>query len=116
MKILLDGMLITSEQAAYLDVSSLGAVEYLTPSEALAVVPFAVSGALLLDTRRHLGMEEVESKGIVYVPPMGLSNLHLRKTTDEVKVPSTAGEYLLLVDVISQNQGIHSYEHTIVVE
>ena len=115
-KILLDGKLITSEQAAYLDVSSLGAVEYLTPSEALAVVPFAVSGALLLDTRRHLGMEEVESKGIVYVPPMGLSNLHLRKTTDEVKVPSTAGEYLLLVDVISQNQGIHSYEHTIVVE
>ena len=115
-KILLDGTLISSEEAAYLDVSTLGAVEYLTPAEAGAVVPFAISGALLLDTKRRLGIEEVESKGIVYIPPMGLSNLHIRKVTDEVKVPVVPGEYLLLVDVISQNQGIHSFEHTIVVK
>ena len=115
-KILLDGTLISSEEAAYLDVSTLGAVEYLTPAEASAVVPFAISGALLLDTKRRLGVEEVESKGIVYIPPMGLSNLHIRKVTDEVKVPVVPGEYLLLVDVISQNQGIHSFEHTIVVK
>ena len=115
-KILLDGTLISSEEAAYLDVSTLGAVEYLTPAEASAVVPFAISGALLLDTKRRLGIEEVESKGIVYIPPMGLSNLHIRKVTDEVKVPVVPGEYLLLVDVISQNQGIHSFEHTIVVK
>lgn len=114
-KILLDGIQITSEEAAYLDVNMLGAVEYLTPSEANSVVPFAISGALLLETRRHLGIEEVESKGIVYVPPMGLSNLHIRKLTDEVKVPVVSGEYLLLVDVISQNQGIHSFESEIVV-
>ena len=115
-KILLDGTQITSEEAAYLDVNTLGAVEYLTPAEANAVVPFAISGALLLDTKRHLGIEEVESKGIVYIPPMGLANLHIRKVTDEVKVPVIPGSYLLLVDVISQNQGIHSFEYDIMVE
>lgn len=116
-KILLDGMPITAEEAAYLDMNSIGAVEYLTPTEALAVVPFAVSGALLLDTKRHLGIVgEVESKGIVYVPPMGLSNLNIRRIGGEVTVPLTSGEYTLFVDVISQTQGIHSFEHEIVVK
>ena len=113
-KILLDGILITPEQAAYLDMSTIGAVEYLSPSEAVAVVPFAISGALLLDTKRALGIDEVASKGIVYVPPMGLSNLNMRKLNgDEIKVPSSPGEYTLLIDLISQTQGIHSFEYDI---
>ena len=116
-KILLDGVPITADEAAYLDMSSIGAAEYLTPTEALAVVPFAISGALLLDTKRRLGIVgEVESKGIVYVPPMGLSNLHIRRIEGEVAVPLVPGEYTLFVDVISQNQGVHSFEHDIVVE
>lgn len=113
-KILLDGILITPEQAAYLDMSTIGAVEYLSPSEAVAVVPFAISGVLLLDTKRALGIDEVASKGIVYVPPMGLSNLNMRKLNgDEIKVPSSPGEYTLLIDLISQTQGIHSFEYDI---
>ena len=115
-KILLDGMEITPEQAAYLDMNTIGAVEYLTPTEAVAVVPFAIAGALLLDTKRNLGISEAESKGIVYVPPMGLSNLNMRKLDSEVKVPTSPGEYTLLIDLISQNQGIHSFEYTIHVE
>ena len=115
-KILLDGMEITPEQAAYLDMNTSGAVEYLTPTEAVAVVPFAIAGALLLDTKRNLGISEAESKGIVYVPPMGLSNLNMRKLDSEVKVPTSPGEYTLLIDLISQNQGIHSFEYTIHVE
>ena len=115
-KILLDGMEITPEQAAYLDMTTIGAVEYLTPTEAVAVVPFAIAGALLLDTKRNLGISEAESKGIVYVPPMGLSNLNMRKLDSEVKVPTSPGEYTLLIDLISQNQGIHSFEYTIHVE
>ena len=115
-KILLDGMEITPEQAAYLDMNTIGAVEYLTPTEAVAVVPFAIAGALLLDTKRNLGISEAESKGIVYVPPMGLSNLNMRKLDSEVKVPTSPGEYALLIDLISQNQGIHSFEYTIHVE
>ena len=115
-KILLDGMEITPDQAAYLDMNTIGAVEYLTPTEAVAVVPFAIAGALLLDTKRNLGISEAESKGIVYVPPMGLSNLNMRKLDSEVKVPTSPGEYTLLIDLISQNQGIHSFEYTIHVE
>ena len=115
-KILLDGMEITPEQAAYLDMNTIGAVEYLTPTEAVAVVPFAIAGALLLDTKRNLGISEAESKGIVYVPPIGLSNLNMRKLDSEVKVPTSPGEYTLLIDLISQNQGIHSFEYTIHVE
>ena len=115
-KILLDGMEITPEQAAYLDMNTIGAVEYLTPTEAVAVVPFAIAGALLLDTKRNLGISEAESKGIVYVPPMGLSNLNMRKLDSEVKVPTSPGEYTLLIDLISQNQGFHSFEYTIHVE
>ena len=115
-KILLDGMEITPEPAAYLDMNTIGAVEYLTPTEAVAVVPFAIAGALLLDTKRNLGISEAESKGIVYVPPMGLSNLNMRKLDSEVKVPTSPGEYTLLIDLISQNQGIHSFEYTIHVE
>ena len=116
-KILLDGTLITPDQAAYLDMNTIGAVEYLSPAEAVAVVPFAISGALLLDTKRHLGIDEVASKGIVYVPPMGLSNLNMRKMDgDEIKVPSIPGKYTLLIDLISQSQGIHSFEHDILVE
>lgn len=114
-KILLDGTLITANEAAYLDMSSIGTVELLTPAEALAVVPFAMGGALLLNTKRYLGTE-AESKGIVYVPPMGLSNLHIRRIEGEVKVPAIPGEYTLFIDVISQNQGIHSFEHDIVVK
>ena len=115
-KILLDGMEITPEQAAYLDMNTIGAAEYLTPAEAVAVVPFAIAGALILDTKRNLGIDEVESKGIVYVPPMGLSNLNMRKLDGEVKVPTSPGEYMLFIDLISQNQGIHSFEYTIHVE
>ena len=115
-KILLDGQLISAEQAAYLDMNTIGAAEYLTAAEANAIVPFAISGALLLDTKRHLGINEVESKGIVYVPPMGLSNLHIRKLDGTIKVPSAPGEYTVLIDLISQNQGIHSFEHDIVVK
>ena len=112
-KILLDGLEITPEQAAYLDMNMIGAAEYLTPAEANAIVPFAISGALLLDTKKSLGITEVESKGIVYVPPMGLSNLHIRKLDGTIKVPSIPGEYTLLIDLISQNQGIHSFEYDI---
>lgn len=112
-KILLDGLEITPEQAAYLDMNMIGAAEYLTPAEANAIVPFAISGALLLDTKKSLGITEVESKGIVYVPPMGLSNLHIRKLDETIKVPSIPGEYTLLIDLISQNQGIHSFEYDI---
>ena len=115
-KILLDGMEITPEQAAYLDMNTIGAVEYLTPTEAVAVVPFAIAGALLLDTKRNLGISEAESKGIVYVPHMGLSNLNMRKLDSEVKEPTSPGEYTWLIDLISQNQGIHSFEYTIHVE
>ena len=96
--------------------NTIGAAEYLTAAEANAIVPFAISGALLLDTKRHLGINEVESKGIVYVPPMGLSNLHIRKLDGTIKVPSAPGEYTVLIDLISQNQGIHSFEHDIVVK
>ena len=113
MKILLDGLEITPEQAAYLDMNMIGAAEYLTPAEANAIVPFAISGALLLDTKKSLGITEVESKGIVYVPPMGLSNLHIRKLDGTIKGPSIPGKYTLLIDLISQNQGIHSFEYDI---
>ena len=58
----------------------------------------------------------VEPKGIVYVPPMGLSNLNMRKLDDEVKVSTSPGEYMLFIALISQNQGIHSFEYTIHVE
>ena len=44
---------------------------------------------------------------------MGLSNLNMRKLDDEVKVPTSPGEYMLFIDLISQNQGIHSFEYTI---
>ena len=69
-----------------------------------------------MDIKRNLGIDEVESKGIVYVPPMGLSNLNMWKLDDEVKVPTSPGEYMLFIDLISQNQGIHSFEHDILVE
>lgn len=116
-KILLDGVQITANEAAYLDISLIGTVELLTPAEALSVVPFALSGALILNTKKFLRIDaEVESKGIVYVPPMGLSNLHIRRIDGEIKVPVTPGKYTLFIDVISQNQGIHSFEHDIVVK
>lgn len=111
-KILLDGMQISADDAANLDMSSIGAVEFLTPAEANAVVPFAISGALLLDTKRHLGTE-AESKGIIYVPPMGLANLNLNRLTEETRVPSVPGEYTVFIDLISQHQGIHSFEYDI---
>lgn len=114
-KIVLDGTLITANEAAYLNMSSIGTVEFLTPAEALSVVPFAIAGALVLNTKKFLGTE-VESKGIIYVPPMGLSNHRLHRLPGETCVPSLPGEYTVIVDVISQNQGIHSFEHTIVVK
>ena len=111
----MDGTLITANEAAYLNMSSIGTVEFLTPAEALSVVPFAIAGALVLNTKKFLGTE-VESKGIIYVPPMGLSNHRLHRLPGETCVPSLPGEYTVIVDVISQNQGIHSFEHTIVVK
>lgn len=107
-KILLDGSPITTEFAMNMDMDIIGTAEYLTPAEALAYTPNAISGALMLTTRNYRP-EEVRSKGVVYTPPMGLSNLDVARR-NRLITPSQPGEYHMLVDVISEQLGFHSYD------
>lgn len=113
-KILLDGSPITIEMAMNLNIDMIGTAEYLTPAEALVYTPNAIAGALML-TSRSYRPDEIRSKGIVYTPPMGLSNLNMIRG-NRYTAPSRPGDYMMLVDVISEKLGFHSFEFPVKVE
>lgn len=110
-KILLDGSPVSTDFAMNMDMDIIGTAEYLTPAEALAYTPNAIAGALMLTTRNYRP-EEVRSKGVVYTPPMGLSNLDIVRR-NRFLAPVQPGSYHMLVDVISEQLGFHSYDFQI---
>ena len=108
-KILIDGIPFTTTEAMnMLEVSQVKSVEYLNPGLALAVTHGAINGALVIKTKGY-EKKKVESKGIQYLPPMGLSNMDMKRQTDQWKVPTESGKYQVLIDVLSPTKGNHSY-------
>lgn len=83
-------------------------VEYLSPYEAIALVPFAPAGAIMVTTRTLGSPVKRTSKGTIYRPP-GLSPV-LGKEQPRYIAPDEPGQYKLIVDVIDKN-GIYSMEH-----
>lgn len=108
-KILIDGIHVTATEAMnILEVSQTKSVEYLRGGPALAVTHGAINGVLYILTKGY-EKKKVESKGIQYLPPMGLSNMDMKRQTDQWKVPTKSGKYQVLIDIISPTEGNHSY-------
>lgn len=108
-KILIDGIHVTATEAMnMLEVSQTKSVEYLRGGPALAVTHGAINGVLYILTKGY-EKKKVESKGIQYLPPMGLSNMDMKRQTDQWKVPTVSGKYQVLIDIISPTEGNHSY-------
>lgn len=114
-KILIDGTIHSATEAMnMLVVSQVKSIEYLKPGPALAVTYGAINGALVIKTK---GYEEkkIESKGIQYLPPMGISNIGM--TRNKIwRAPTQKGKYQVLIDIISTQKGTQSYTLPIEVE
>ncbi|MDE5677513.1 MAG: hypothetical protein K2G02_00155 [Phocaeicola sp.] len=109
-KVLLDNIQVDIDEVINLSPFEIELVEYLTAREALAVTYGAISGALVVRTKKSdSSREEVKSKGIIYTP-MGLDNYGSPGQDFRLKAPQERGKYNVLVDVVSEDRNIESYE------
>ncbi len=115
MKVLMDGTVIDEQTLGILiDMPSndIESVEQLSPAEALAYVPFGLSGAISITTRR-LGhrKQNIVSKGTDVIP-LGLTrdieNKNLKRGV--MTVPDKPGKYRLSIDYIGSDGSVHSIE------
>lgn len=113
-EILLDGVRITAKEARNISMQTLSTAEYLTPIEALSIALKPLNGALVLTTKKYKETV-VQSKGIIYTHPLGLSNLNRNKKKTPISAPKKEGEYTIYIDLLSPQYGIRSYEHGIIV-
>lgn len=107
-KILLDGSLITTDEAMNLNMDFIATVEYFSPSESIRYVANGYGGVLILNTKKYK-QEKVASKGVYYVSPLGISNYHSPRDEAPVMMPAKTEGYSIYVDVISPVFGIRSY-------
>lgn len=109
-KVLLDNIQVDIDEVINLSPFEIESVEYLTAREALAVTYGAINGALVVKTKKSdSSREEVKSKGIIYTP-MGLANYGSPGQDFRLKAPQERGKYKVLVDVVSGDRNIESYE------
>lgn len=115
-KILIDGAVCSATEAMnMIVVEQLKSVEFLKPGRAMLVTHGAINGALVIETKGY-EKQKIESKGIQYLPPMGISNMDVERPINHWKVPTEKGKYNILVDIISARKGTQSYVFPIVVE
>ncbi len=93
----------------FMPASDIESVEYLSSGEALAYVPFALNGAILVTTK-VLNSKPRPSKGTIYRPP-GLTP-PVKYTDITLRAPTLPGKYRLIVDAIGPD-GIRSWEQEI---
>ena len=113
--LVVDGVKIDGEMAIntlYMPAADIEEVELLRPWQTLQYVNGAIDGAIMVKTRNSARSVPVASKGTYYTP-LGLSPSS-PKQNETVCAPADAGNYHLLVDVVSPS-GIHSFEKHVVV-
>ncbi len=113
LKVLWDGSEIDANILGVLiDQSSqdIESVEQLSVAEALAYVPFSMTGAISITTRKGGPRKyNVVSKGTI-VTPMGLTHA-TQEPMGKIQVPNKPGKYRLALDYLSQDGKIHSVEY-----
>lgn len=116
--ILIDGMRIDANEAMSFLPFELSSVEYFSPNDAMKFTYGAINGALVVTTRKFKKKDTIgaKSKGVIYAP-IGLGNYKcsLQETQQTVKVPKSAGQYRMLIDVITVKGEVKSSEQIIIV-
>lgn len=105
--ILVDGVRMELQEAFdMISPQQIRSVEFLKPWQTNAVTFGAIDGALSITTR-GAKRENAVSKGFFYYP-MGLT-MGEEYSKSQIRTPSEAGEYELLVDVITMENTVYSY-------
>ena len=112
-KILLDGVTITADEAMNLNINEIETAELLAPWQTIRLMGGvgAMDGAFVLKTK-GVKRQNIPAKGIFYTP-IGLSNLRCMKQKWEYRMPQKTGTYKIIIDVLSAKTGIGTYEKEI---
>lgn len=114
--ILIDGMRIDANEAMKFLPFELSSVEYFSPSDAMKFTYGAINGALVVTTRKFKKQDAIdtESKGVIYVP-IGLVNYNcsLQEMQQPIEVPTLAGRYRMLIDIVTMKGEVISSEQII---
>lgn len=94
-KIYVDGVLVDGTNAVNLNMSDIASVEYLNAAQALAYHPFCLEGCLEIKTKKFKP-STVVSKGVKYIPAIGIANYGLHPRT--MRAPKKPGEYVMIID------------------
>lgn len=108
--VIVDGERWTAEEAnSLLDMKNVEYIELLTPNKAQLILPGAIDGAIVIRTKKW-EKETVNSKGIIYTPPLGIANIDLEYHDNKTyKVPNMPGKYQLLIDIVKTDKTVLSY-------
>lgn len=112
-KILLDGVTITADEAMNLNINEIETAELLAPWQTIRLMGGvgAMDGAFVLKTK-GVKRQNIPAKGIFYTP-ISLSNLRCMKQKWEYRMPQKTGTYKIIIDVLSAKTGIGTYEKEI---
>lgn len=100
-KIYVDGVLTDATNAVNLNMQDIATVEYLTPAQSVARHSLCINGCLELTTKDYKP-EAIKSKGVMYTPSLGIAN-YGADTRKAITAPSVKGDYLMIVDYLSND-------------
>ena len=113
-KIYVDGVLIEATDAVNINMDDIATVEFLNGGQSLARHPFCIEGCLELTTKRYKP-QLVQSKGVMYIPEIGIANYGIYPQTTFMS-PQQEGQYLMIIDSLTDDYHVQTFARMVTVK